>query len=70
MMEEEILKKEIPFECCTHCRNDMSEGKSIVLYATLAFDLKEDLPQQPIARLCESCAIKFNDWLFGGDTND
>lgn len=58
------MEEEIPFECCTKCRKDCSEGKSVVIYATLAENLKEDVMQEPIARLCEPCAVALNEWLF------
>lgn len=64
-----MMQEEIPFECCTYCRKDMSKGKSVFLYATLAVDLKEDIFSRPIARLCEPCAMKLNNWLFEGDAN-
>lgn len=62
-----MIEEEIPFENCTKCKKDCSECKSVVLYAVLAVNLDEDIVYDPIARLCEDCAIKFNDWLFGVD---
>lgn len=59
------MEEEIPFENCAKCRKDCSEIKSLVLYAVLAENLEEDITHNPIARLCEHCAIELSDWLFG-----